>query len=139
VGYTLAAAARPEDLVKQSAWTEMLEEDSLSNELLRATIEGFSLGPAQLRSRFAAPYFDSLERVWSERSNEVASRIVAGLFPSDQDLPPASVPDEDAIVQRAGAWLSEHRDAPPALRRIVIEQRDHLLRALTAQARSQGS
>jgi aminopeptidase N len=117
----------------------MLEEDTLSNELLRATIEGFSLGPAELRSGFVAPYFDSLERVWAERSNEVASRLVAGLFPSDQDLPPASVPDEDPIMQRAGAWLAEHPDAPRALRRIVIEQRDHLLRALTAQARSRRS
>jgi aminopeptidase N len=139
VGYTVAVAARPEELVKQSCWAEMLEEDTLSNELLRATIEGFSLGPAELRSGFVAPYFDALERVWAERSNEVASRLVAGLFPSDQDLPPASVPDEDPIMQRAGAWLAEHPDAPRALRRIVIEQRDHLLRALTAQARSRRS
>ncbi len=139
VGYTVAAAARPEELVKQSCWAEMLGGNSLSNDLLRATIEGFLLGPAELRSRFVAPYFDSLERVWVESSNEVASRLVAGLFPSDQDLPPASVPDEDPIVQRAGLWLSEHPDAPRALRRIVIEQRDHLLRALTAQARSRRS
>jgi aminopeptidase N len=137
VGYTLASAARPEEAVKETAWTAMLEEDSLSNELLKATIDGFSLGPAALRTRFEAPYFGSLERVWAQRSNEVASRIVTGLFPSDQDLAPGGIPEEHPTLLRAGAWLAEHPRAPRALRRIVIEQADHLLRALRAQARSQ--
>jgi aminopeptidase N len=74
--------------------------------------------------------------VWAERSNEIASRIVGGLFPADQDLRAAISPDKDPVVLQAGEWLSEHGDAPQALRRILVEQRDHLLRALAAQARS---
>ena len=38
------------------------------------------------------------------------------------------------MIVRTDHWLAAHPDAPPALRRIIIEQRSHLHRALTAQA-----
>lgn len=137
VGHTLAFAARPDEAAKEQAWHAVVDGDALSNELLKATIEGFSLGPSSLRAPYGDAYFGGLERVWAERSNEIASRIVAGLFPSDQDLPTGLAPEDDPVVVRAATWLDEHPAAPRALRRILIEQRDHLLRALTAQANSQ--
>ena len=32
------------------------------------------------------PYFECLGAVWAERSIEIASRIVRGLYPAGQDL-----------------------------------------------------
>jgi aminopeptidase N len=40
------------------------------------------------------------------------------------------------VIVRTDAWLAAHPDAPRALRRIIIEQRSHLHRALTAQSAS---
>ena len=106
---------------------------SLSNQLLSATIAGFNTGPAPLLLGFMDPYFECLEEVWAGRSIEIASRIVRGLYPSGQDLDGAS-PDTHPVIVRTDAWLADHPDAPRALRRIIVEQRSHLHRSLTAQA-----
>ena len=162
VGYTTALAARPSAAVKAQDWQRAVYEDSLSNELLSATIEGFSEGSQQLLSPYIDAYFNVLEQVWESKSIELAGRVVRGLFPAGQDvvLGEASdgmddVPEEhnyagangdrgfDAgaqpVVHRADKWLENHPDSPAALRRIIIEQRDHLVRAMKAQARSAAS
>ncbi|WP_026818489.1 aminopeptidase N [Arthrobacter castelli] len=134
-GFTSAMAARPFESVKREAWNQAVHGNELSNELLSATIDGFNQGPRHLLDPYTASYFDVIEDVWQTKSIELASRIVRGLFPSGQDqgsTPPASHP----VAVKAEAWLRDHGDAPAALRRIVIEQRDHLLRALAAQAKS---
>ena len=91
-------------------------------------------GPASLLEPYVEPYFECLERVWAERSIEIAGRIVRGLFPGAQDLAEGMQPSEHPVLVRTDTWLTDHSDAPRALRRIVIEQRSHLARALTAQA-----
>jgi aminopeptidase N len=109
----------------------------LSNQLLSATIAGFNTGPADLLDPFVEPYFGCLEAVWAERSIEIASRIVRGFYPGSRDLlPGAGSPDEHPVIVRTDAWLADHRDTPRALRRIIVEQRSHLHRALTAQSAS---
>jgi aminopeptidase N len=45
-------------------------------------------------------------------------------------------PDEDPVLTRTDAWLDENAQAPAALRRLVVEARDHLHRSLSAQYRS---
>lgn len=133
-GHALASAARPDPSVKAAAWDAAVNTAGLSNEILSATIAGFVLAPGELLERYIEPYFESLERVWSERSIEIAVRIVRGLFPGAQNLPEGMLPAEHPVLVRADRWLHDHPGAPQALRRIVIEQRSHLLRALTAQA-----
>ncbi|WP_307036435.1 aminopeptidase N [Arthrobacter sp. B3I4] len=134
-GHATAMAARPDPKVKAAAWDAAVEGTALSNQLLSATIAGFTTAPADLLSGYVEPYFDCLERVWADRSIEIASRIVRGLYPSGQDLD-GGVPAEHPVIVRTDAWLAEHPGAPRALRRIIIEQRSQLLRALTAQART---
>jgi aminopeptidase N len=82
------------------------------------------------------PYFECLRGVWDNRSIEIANRIVRGLYPLAQDLPAGTSPEQHPVVLRTDAWLEANADAPGALRRIVVEQRNHLVRALTAQLRS---
>ena len=134
VGFTTAAAAFPDAAVKAAAWQDAVHSDELSNQLLSATIEGFSIGSHELLSVFSADYFASLTLVWRSRSIELASRVVAGLFPGAQDLPEHMVPADHPVLVASMDWLEANPEAPAALRRIILEQQDQLLRALRAQA-----
>lgn len=133
-GHATALAARPERAVKAAAWQAAVEGTALSNQLLTATIIGFTTSPAALLEPYVEPYFECLRGVWDNRSIEIASRIVRGLYPLAQDLPAGTLPAEHPVVLRTDAWLTANSDAPRALRRIIVEQRSHLLRALNAQA-----
>ncbi|KUG52976.1 aminopeptidase N [Kocuria rosea subsp. polaris] len=133
VGWARARAARPLPGAKAAAW-EAITGDELSNDLLTATIEGFRLGPAELVEPYRERYFGMLEEVWAHRSIGMATRIVAGLYPGGADLEPGHDPGHHPVLARTELWLNSHAGAPAALRRILVEERDHLLRALRAQA-----
>ncbi|MFI9364562.1 aminopeptidase N [Kitasatospora sp. NPDC053057] len=125
--YTQCLAARPTPEAKAAAWSAVIDSDELPSALVEANSAGFAI-PAQrdLTALYAAPYFKLLERVWAERTIEIAMRIVGGFFPIAQT-------DEQTLAE-ADAWLDGHPQAAPALRRLVLERRDDLARALRAQA-----
>ena len=133
-GYATAVAARPDPDVKAAAWNAAVHGNELSNQLLSATISGFITAPADLLEPYMEPYFECLRSVWDSRSIEIAGRIVRGLYPLAQDLADGADPAEHPVMRRTDQWLESNADAPSALRRIIIEQRSHLLRALNAQA-----
>ncbi|MGU3437837.1 aminopeptidase N [Actinomycetes bacterium M1A6_2h] len=121
--HVASLSARPDADVKQLAWSTLTESDTLSNDLVDATIAGFRAGPSrQLISSYDGAYFASIEGWWRTRSIEIARRLVVGLYPQTDEL--------DLVDQ----WLGAHPGAPGALRRLVIEQRDHQGRALRARA-----
>ncbi|MEV4742077.1 aminopeptidase N [Streptomyces sp. NPDC049555] len=118
-------ASRPSAEVKEQAWAAVVESDALSNALAEATIAGFDQpGQRELLAPFAPRYFEAIERIWRERSIETGMAVVRELFPHLQDHP-------DTLAA-TDAWLEAHTDAPPALRRLVLEARDDLARALRA-------
>ncbi|MET8613569.1 aminopeptidase N [Streptomyces misionensis] len=119
-------AARPSAEVKARAWEQVVESDTLSNALVEATIAGFDQ-PSQreLTAPYAQKYFAAIERVWRERSIQIGMDVVSGLFPAFQDRP--------ETLAATDAWLQAHQDAAPALRRLVLEARDDLARALRGQ------
>jgi aminopeptidase N len=133
-GHATALAARPDTDVKAAAWQAAVHGNELSNQLLSATISGFTTAPAALLEPYVEPYFECLRSVWDSRSIEIASRIVRGLYPMSQDLAEGAEPSDHPVIRRTDAWLADNAEAPRALRRIIVEQRSHLLRALTAQA-----
>ncbi len=120
-------ASRPSAAVKAQAWAQVVESDTLSNALVEATIAGF-VQPSQreLIAPYAEKYFTAIERLWAERSIQIGMDVVRGLFPGLQD--------DEATLTATDAWLSAHESAAPALRRLVLEARDDLARALRAQA-----
>ncbi|MCC3768852.1 aminopeptidase N [Streptomyces sp. UNOC14_S4] len=120
-------AARPSAEVKAEAWAAVVDSDALSNALAEATIAGWNqAGQRELLAPYATRYFEAIERVWRERSIEIGMAVVRGLFPMLQG--------DAAALASADAWLSAHEAAAPALRRLVVEARDDLARALRAQA-----
>ena len=87
-------------------------------------------GAVELREPYVRPYFEEIDRVWRELPIEMSARIVRGLYPGDQDLAEGSVPEDHPVLVLTDSWLDEHTGSPQSLRRIVVEERDHLLRAL---------
>ena len=133
VGYTTASAAFPDPAVKERAWREAVHGHGLSNELLSATIAGLGASGPELLTPFIEDYFASLNGVWSSRSIELASRVVAGLYPGRQDLAPGAAPADSPVIVRTQEWLEQNTGSPAALRRILLEAEDQLLRSLRVQ------
>jgi aminopeptidase N len=131
-GHRAAAAARaaiPTPAAKAAAWAAVVDSDALPNALLQATINGFGrVHDRSLLVDFVAPYFASLERIWTTRTNEIAQTIVIGLYPGDL----ADHPDVD-VLRSTDDFLVALGDRSPALRRLVVEARDGVRRALRAQ------
>ncbi len=124
--HTQCLAARPTPAAKAAAWSAVVDSDELPNALVEAQIAGFNqAGQRELTAAYAEPYFAMLESIWAERSIEIAMRIVGGFFPRYRTTP--------ATLAATDAWLTGHQDAAPALRRLVLECRDDLARALRAQ------
>nr|WP_322002525.1 aminopeptidase N [Rhodococcus qingshengii] len=121
--YVRAVASIPDAETKAAAWASATTDGSLSNDRLDATIAGFRSGTdPSLIEGYAAEYFSSLEKWWSERSIEIARRLVNGLFPAAED------------TSAVDSWIQANAEAPASLRRLVLERRDHLARDLRAQA-----
>ncbi|KQU61151.1 aminopeptidase N [Rhodococcus sp. Leaf278] len=122
--HTAASTAIPDAAVKASAWSAVTEREDISNDVLDAFITGFGAGHRpDLTQPYDVRYFESISSLWTSRSIEIARRIVVRLFP------------QQSSTDTADAWLADHEWAPAALRRLVIEQRDHLARSLRVQAR----
>ena len=131
-GQRAAAAARaavPTGEAKERAWAAVVTGDELPNALQAATISGFvRVHDTDLLVPWVEPYFAELERVWTDKTNEMAQKVVLGLYPTDL----AGDPRVD-VLGATDAWLDGHPDAPAALRRLVVESRDGVRRAIAAQ------
>ena len=119
-----ASAARPQIAVKEAAWQQVVEDDTLANVTSRAIIGGFARpGQDQVLLPFTKRYFEAIDKVWERRSSEVAQTVVVGLYPS-WDISQAGLDAADRFL--AG-------DIPPALRRLVVEGRAGVERSLKAR------
>ncbi|KJK56847.1 aminopeptidase N [Saccharothrix sp. ST-888] len=124
---TECLAALPTAEAKAAAWSAVIDSDELPNALVEAQIAGFNQpGQRELTAGYAERYFALLEDIWSERSIEIAMRIVGGFFPRYQI--------GEQTLAATESWLSGHPSAAPALRRLVLECHDDLARALRAQS-----
>lgn len=123
-----ARAALPDLDSKRAAWASLIERDDAPNTIVRSAALGFvhPAGVASLRE-FVQPYFDMLVPIWESRTYQIAQYLVVGLFPT-------AIADV-ALRDATRAWLSEHQDAAPALRRLVMENLADVERALAAQSR----
>ncbi|KGM13722.1 aminopeptidase N [Cellulomonas bogoriensis] len=125
-----ARAAIPTEDAKARAWEAVVEHDTLTNAIQTSTIAGLvRVHDRDLLVPFVDRYFASLEQVWTSRTNEMAQNIVVGLYPTP--LAGSSVD----VLGLTDDWLGDLGDRHPALRRLVVEARDGVRRALAAQER----
>jgi aminopeptidase N len=121
-----ALAARPTAAAKEEAWASVVVESDLPNAMQAAIIGGFvQYDHADVLEPYMERYFQAIPTVWAERTNEIAQGIVTGLYPAYRI-------NEDT-VERTDRFLAE-TDPPPSLRRLMVESRDGVLRALRARA-----
>jgi aminopeptidase N len=125
-----ARAARPTIEAKAEAWRRMTEE-RLHLAMVRAITGGFSQwGQDKLLRPYVEPYFSSIRRWWDERPMEEALALIEGLYPG-RLVEPEIVSATDAVL--ADEFL------PGPLRRILVEGKDEIERALLARAADRGS
>ena len=120
-----ASTARPQLAVKEQAWRQVIEDDTLANIIARSIIGGFfEPVEAELLKPFTERYFAAIPGVWQRRSSEVAQTVVIGLYPS-WDI-------SDDGIAAADRFLADP-ELPPALRRLVLEGRAGIERSLRAR------
>ncbi|CKO70204.1 aminopeptidase N [Mycobacterium tuberculosis] len=120
-----ARAARPQFVVKDEAFTTVVEDDTLANATGRAMIAGIAApGQGELLKPFARRYFQAIPGVWARRSGEVAQSVVIGLYPH-WDI-------SEQGITAAEEFLSDP-EVPPALRRLVLEGQAAVQRSLRAR------
>ncbi|MCI7551271.1 MAG: aminopeptidase N [Actinomycetaceae bacterium] len=122
---------------------EITHNRAASNDHVQALINGFAhLAGADEAAEALPHYFDMVDALWASRSQEIAERIVYGLYPMP-DLDPLTCDPsthggvEAAIaaqLQPATHWLSQPNH-PQALRKIITDSRDEHARKLAVQAK----
>ena len=122
----LAHAAIPTAAAKQKAFTAVTSE-KLSNTIHAYTCRGFNVAmQSELLIPYVDQYFAILIDLWTTAGYEIAETTATMLFPS------FIVTDE--TLAKAQKWIDvTGKDAPNALRRVIIEGRDALARSLRAQ------
>ena len=117
-----ASSSRPRREAKEAVLARLLEDRTLGNDHVDALVAAFGVDAHRgLTAPLTTRYLAALEGIWSTRSQEIATRLVTGLFPAAGDA------DDLRAVRR---WLADHEQAPPALRRLVLKSYDDLDRAV---------
>lgn len=127
-GQQAAASARasiPTAEAKAETWRAVVETGELSNMVQRSAIAGFYKGTPALTEAYIDRYFESVEGVWRERSHEVSTQIVVGMFPKFYTA---------ELLERAESYLASLPEDAASLKRQIAESRDALARALKVQA-----
>jgi aminopeptidase N len=121
-----ARAAQPTAQAKARAWQQIMVEGTLPNSIQEAAIDGFrtAADPALLEP-WAEQYFEAVPRLWRTRTHELAQQIATGMFPN---LP------TQRTLDAADAFLAGLPEDLHGLRRLVLERRDAIFRAVRAQA-----
>jgi aminopeptidase N len=121
-----AQASRPTSQAKAEAWSRLVEETDLPLAMLRAIAGGFHvIGQDQLLEPYVDAYFANLTRFWEERTRDEALSLARGLYPG-------------TLIGRRVLDATDRALADDALpgpfRRILLESKDSMERALRARA-----
>ena len=118
-------AGLPTAEAKAAAWDAVLNDASLPNHTVDATIMGFyETDQRDLARAYVGPYFDNVLSMWTSRTHEIGQQLVTGLYPA--------ILVEDETIKATDEFLANNPDLPTGVARILAEQRDSLLRALRA-------
>ncbi|PYI65772.1 aminopeptidase N [Arthrobacter livingstonensis] len=122
-----ASSSIPTQEAKAGTWESVVALGEHANAVQRASITGFGrVWDTSLLEPYVEKYFAAIRGVWADRSYETASTIITGLYPS-QLVSQSTLDATDAFLAGLG-------DETPALRRLIVESRDGVVRALKAQA-----
>jgi aminopeptidase N len=119
-------AAMPTPEAKEQAWRLATDDESLPNAEQSAIIAGFQQPEHRALLRpYVSRYFDVVGPLWLRRTHEMAEQVAVGLYPHQ-------LVELDVIAATDDYLRSQQ--PPPALRRLIVENRDAMARALRTQA-----
>ena len=117
-----ALAARPDAVGKAAVWEELLGSDELSNGRARALAAGFwQPGQDEILRPYAGRWAREVAGLFDRRTPQLATVVARLLFPST------------LIEAQTLAVTAIDGDLPAELRRVLLEERDNLARALRAR------
>ncbi len=123
----LAEAAIPTAEAKAAVWEQIVVTGELSNALQGSAVTGFMrVHNRSLLEPYAEKYFDAVPGIVANRTHALAQQIVVGLYPA--------LLTTQATVDRTDRFLAELPAENAALRRMMLENRDGVARALRARA-----
>jgi aminopeptidase N len=119
-------AAIPTAQNKEATWEELVA-GKLPNATFRAVLDGF-FAPDQddLLEPYGPKYFDVIGGIWRDWNSDMAQHFALYAYPMS--------PLSETTIQITDEYLAR-TDLPPALRRLINENRDGVARALRCQAR----
>jgi len=124
---TTARAARPDPSAKAWARAQLRDDADLSHTLARQLWAGFSqLDQEELAVAYLPDFAADLDHVWATRTLDFAIEFAAGMFPHGA-VEEGLLGTTDAILGRS--------DLPKPLRRVILEQRDTVVRTIRARER----
>ena len=122
----LAKAAIPTPEAKAAAWESIVVKGELSNALQGSAVNGFTrVLDTTLLEPYAEKYFQAVAGIVRDRTHALAQQIVVGLYPAQLTT--------QATVDRTDAFLASLPEDSSALRRMMLENRDGVARALRAR------
>ncbi|WP_223979475.1 aminopeptidase N [Arthrobacter sp. NicSoilB8] len=122
----LAKAAIPTPEAKAEAWESIVVKGDLSNALQGSAVTGFTrVLDTSLLEPYAEKYFESVPGIVANRTHALAQQIVVGLYPAQLTT--------QATVDRTDEFLASLPEDSSALRRMMLENRDGVVRALRAR------
>ncbi|MGO4230251.1 aminopeptidase N [Arthrobacter sp. YAF34] len=122
----LAKAAIPTPEAKAEAWESIVVKGELSNALQGSAVAGFTrVLDTSLLEPYAEKYFEAVPGIVADRTHALASQIVVGLYPAQLTT--------QATVDRTDEFLAALPEDSAALRRMMLENRDGVARALRAR------
>jgi aminopeptidase N len=123
----LAKAAIPTPEAKAAAWESIVVKGELSNALQGSAVTGFMrVLDRSLLEPYAEKYFEAVPGIVETRTHALAQQIVVGLYPA--------LLTTQATVDRTDGFLAALPANSAALRRMMLENRDGVARALRARA-----
>ncbi|MEE9096250.1 aminopeptidase N [Pseudarthrobacter phenanthrenivorans] len=123
----LAKAAIPTPEAKAAAWESIVVKGELSNALQGSAVTGFMrVLDRSLLEPYAEKYFAAVPGIVATRTHALAQQIVVGLYPA--------LLTTQETIDRTDSFLASLPAESAALRRMMMENRDGVARALRARA-----
>jgi aminopeptidase N len=125
----LAAISTPE--AKLQAWIELTERTEYSNTLISSASASFGrVSDTKLLEIYADKYMSMAQRIWEERSYQIASYLLTNLYP-------IALANKSLADKTQKLIDSSFAQSKPAFRRTLVENLAGLERGIKAQAKDQ--
>jgi len=125
----LAAISTPE--AKLEAWTELTERTDYSNTLISSASGSFGrVSDTAMLEIYADKYMEMAQRIWEERSYQIASYLLTNLYP-------IALANKGLADKTKKLIDSNFAKSKPAFRRTLVENLAGLERGLEAQIKDQ--